>query len=61
MAALEKKFAGFVTKHAAVMINDNEVNDKLIDAIKALANDQAKANEYREQRSPAYPPRIIQQ
>lgn len=37
-----------VTNHAAIMINDNEVNEKLMDAIKWLINDPEKANELKE-------------
>lgn len=37
-----------VTNHAAIMINDSEVNEKLIDAIKWLANDPERANELKE-------------
>ena len=37
-----------VAQHAAIMINDSEVNDKLMDTIKLLANDPAKANELKE-------------
>jgi UDP-N-acetylglucosamine--N-acetylmuramyl-(pentapeptide) pyrophosphoryl-undecaprenol N-acetylglucosamine transferase len=37
-----------VAQHAAIMINDSEVNDKLIPAIKYLANDTVKANELKE-------------
>lgn len=37
-----------VTQHAAIMINDNEVNEKLMSAIASLANDAAKANELKE-------------
>ena len=37
-----------VTQHAAIMINDSEVNDKLINTIAALANDPVKANELKE-------------
>ena len=37
-----------VTHHAAIMINDDEVNEKLMDAIKWLANDPEKANELKE-------------
>ena len=37
-----------VTQHAAILINDSEVNDKLINTIAALANDTAKANELKE-------------
>jgi UDP-N-acetylglucosamine--N-acetylmuramyl-(pentapeptide) pyrophosphoryl-undecaprenol N-acetylglucosamine transferase len=34
-----------VTQHAALMIKDNEVNEKLINAIASLANDAEKQNE----------------
>ncbi len=34
-----------VTQHAALIINDRDVNDKLISTIAALANDPVKANE----------------
>ena len=37
-----------VTKHAAIMIKDSEVNDKLISTIASLANDPVKANELKE-------------
>lgn len=37
-----------VTQHAAILINDSGVNDKLIDAINYLAKDEGKANELRE-------------
>ncbi len=37
-----------VTKQAAIMIKDHEVNDKLIDAIKDLANDSLKTNMLKE-------------
>jgi UDP-N-acetylglucosamine--N-acetylmuramyl-(pentapeptide) pyrophosphoryl-undecaprenol N-acetylglucosamine transferase len=37
-----------VAKHAAIMINDEEVNEKLISTIAYLANDPAKANELQE-------------
>ncbi len=37
-----------VTQHAAIMIKDNEVNEKLMSAIASLANDAAKANELKE-------------
>lgn len=37
-----------VAQHAAIMIKDNEVDEKLISAISSLANDAAKANELRE-------------
>ncbi|MDB5199808.1 MAG: UDP-N-acetylglucosamine--N-acetylmuramyl-(pentapeptide) pyrophosphoryl-undecaprenol [Chitinophagaceae bacterium] len=37
-----------VTEHAAIMINDSEVNEKLINAIAALANDSVKTNELKE-------------
>jgi len=37
-----------VTQHAAIMIKDNEVDEKLMNAISSLANDSAKANELRE-------------
>ncbi len=37
-----------VTQHAALMIKDNEVDQKLISTISTLANDIAKANELKE-------------
>ncbi len=37
-----------VTKQAAILIKDNEVNDKLIDTIKDLANNSAKTNMLKE-------------
>ncbi len=37
-----------VAQHAALMIPDSEVNDKLMDALKYLVNDPAKASELRE-------------
>lgn len=37
-----------VAQHAAIMINDNEVNEKLMNTIKWLASDTAKANELKE-------------
>lgn len=37
-----------VTKLAAIMIKDSEVNDKLISTIASLANDPVKANELKE-------------
>ena len=37
-----------VTQHAAIMINDNEVVEKLISTIASLANDTAKANQLKE-------------
>lgn len=37
-----------VTQHAAILIKDNEVDEKLMNAISSLANDPAKANELRE-------------
>ena len=37
-----------VTQHAAIMINDDEVGEKLMPAIAYLANDTAKANELKE-------------
>jgi UDP-N-acetylglucosamine--N-acetylmuramyl-(pentapeptide) pyrophosphoryl-undecaprenol N-acetylglucosamine transferase len=37
-----------VAQNAAIMINDSEVNEKLIDTIKHLKDDTAKANELKE-------------
>ncbi len=37
-----------VTKHAAIMINDNEINEKLTGAIKTLANDAVQADALKE-------------
>lgn len=37
-----------VTQHAALMINDRDVNLKLIPTIAELANDSVKANELKE-------------
>ena len=37
-----------VTQHAAIMINDDEVEEKLMSTIASLANDTAKANELKE-------------
>ena len=37
-----------VAQHAAIMIKDSEVNDKLMNTIIDLANDSAKANELKE-------------
>ncbi len=37
-----------VAQHAAIMMNDSEVNEKLINTIAVLANDSAKANELKE-------------
>jgi len=37
-----------VAQHAAIMIKDSEVNEKLVNAITDLANDSAKANELKE-------------
>ncbi len=37
-----------VTKHAAIMIDDNEVGEKLVSTLASLAGDTAKANELKE-------------
>jgi UDP-N-acetylglucosamine--N-acetylmuramyl-(pentapeptide) pyrophosphoryl-undecaprenol N-acetylglucosamine transferase len=37
-----------VTKHAAIMINDSDVKDKLISTIASLVNDPEKANALKE-------------